>query len=166
MYSTRHHPLPAIPLPALSLVFGLLSAFVLPIHISAAAEPKTVEQLEIRFTQEKDLRRRARLALDILDLRFEAIRGFVATGTMLEANNTVLPSYEVALARLDEAVHAAAHAGTAKRIEVGLRRHMKDLEQLRMKVSSSERPLVEALAARVEKLREAVLYSIMHPKQK
>jgi hypothetical protein len=43
---------------------------------------------------------------------------------------------------------------------------MKDLEQVRMNVSSTERPLVEAVAARVEKVREAVLYSIMAPKPK
>jgi hypothetical protein len=148
------------------LLAGGLAAVLLLGVAARAAEPKTVEQVEAAFAQEKDLRKRAQLALQILDLRFEALRAFVATGTIIEANATLLRQYEAALERLDEAVKAADHAGTSKRVEVGLRRHMQDLEQTRMNVSVDERPLIEALAARVEKLREAVLYAIMAPKKK
>ena len=148
-------------------LMAALIAFAL-FHAAAvlAAETKSVENLEQTFAREKDARKRARLALEILDLRLDAVRAFVATGTMIEADNTVLPAYDAALSRLEQAVNTATHVGTSKRVEVGLRRHMKDLEQVRMNVSSTERPLVEAVAARVEKVREAVLYSIMAPKPK
>jgi hypothetical protein len=146
------------------LAAGLLVAALLSASASAA-EPKSVEQLETSFGQEKDQRKRAQLALQILDLRLEALRAFVGTGTMIEDNNTVLPPYDAALTRLRETVDAAAHAGTSKRAEVGLRRHMKDIEQVRMNVSAAERPLIEAVAGRVEKAREAVLYGLMAPKK-
>ena len=148
-------------------LMAALIAFTL-FHVSAAqaAEPKSAESLEQTFTREKDARKRSRLALEILDVRLEAVRAYVAKGTMLEEKNSVLPPYDAALARLAQAVKAADDAGTSKRVEVGLRRHMKDLEQVRMNVSSTERPLVEAMAARVEKAREEVLYSIMAPKKK
>jgi hypothetical protein len=133
--------------------------------ITACAEEKSVEQLERAFTHQKDHRRRARLAMDILDARLNAVRAFVSTGTMLEERAPVLSAYDAAVSRLDEAVHAAAHVGTSKRVEVGLRRHMKELEQIRANVSAMERPLIEALAAHVVKIREAVLYSIMAPKK-
>jgi len=150
---------------ALLLAASLSACFVLQLGATLAAEPKTVEQVEQAFLREKDHRKRARLALDILDLRLEAIRAYVGTGTMLEENNPVLNNYAEALQQLDEAVHLARHAGTSKRVEVGLRRHMKDLEQVRANVSATERPLVEALAAKLVSLRESVLYSIMAPKK-
>lgn len=148
------------------LLVAEFAAVLLLCGAAHAAEPQSVEQLETAFAQQKDLRKRAQLALQILDLRFEALRAFIATGTMIEENSPLIPQYDAALTRLDEAVSAAAHAGTSKRVEVGLRRHMKDLEQVRMNVSATERPLIEQLAARVEKVREAVLYGIMAPKKK
>ena len=150
----------------LLLTAGLSACLLLQPGTALAAEPKTVEQVEQAFAREKDHRTRARLALDILELLLEAIRAYVGTGTMLEETNPALNAYAAALTRLDDAVHTARHAGTSKRVEVGLRRHMKDLEQVRANVSAVERPLVEALAAKLVTLRESVLYSIMAPKKK
>jgi hypothetical protein len=133
---------------------------------SAAARPKTIEELERDFARENDQRKRARIALELLDRRLDAIRDFVSTGTMLEPENDLLPPYVETLDRLDKAVTAAAHAGTSKRVELGLRRHAREMEQVRMNVSVAERPLVEDVSARLEKVREKVLYSIMSPKKK
>jgi hypothetical protein len=148
------------------LAASLLALLLLNLNSAAEAKPKTVEELERDFTQERDSRKRARIALEILDFRLVEVRAFVAKGVMLEADNTVLPAYEEALQRLDMAVHAAAHDGTSKRIELGLRRHLREMEQVRMNVSTAERPMIEAIAAKLTKLREAVLYSIMAPKKK
>lgn len=152
----------------LRLALPTLLAASLFLHLPAAraAEQKSVEKLEQVFTQEKDARKRARLALEILQLRLDALRAFVATGTMLQANSLELTQYDAAVTRLEETVNAASHAPTSKRIELGLREQMKDLEQVRMNVSSEERPRIEALAARIVKLREAVLYGLMAPKKK
>jgi len=144
---------------------GLSLAIFLQLFTAQAAEQKSLDELERVFTREKNQRKRARLALDILDLRLTAIRAYVATGTMLEEKAPALSAYEEGVSRLDQAVHAAAHVGTSKRVEVGLRRQLKDLEQIRANVSALERPFIEALAARVVKLRETVLYSIMAPKK-
>ncbi len=131
-----------------------------------AAEPKSLELLEQAFSQQKDSRKRARIALEILDLHLLSIRSFVATGTMMEENNSILPPYTAALARLSAANSEAAHTGTSKNIEVGLRRHSRELEQIQISVSSDERPLIEAVMKQVLQLREAVLYSVMHPPSK
>ncbi|MSO19113.1 MAG: hypothetical protein EXQ56_01400 [Acidobacteria bacterium] len=131
-----------------------------------SAEPKSLAELEQALSQQKDSRKRARLTLEMLDHHLLKIRTFVATGTMMEESNSILLSYTAALARLSAANSEAAHTGTARNIEVGLRRHSRELEQIQINVSSDERPLIEAVMKQVLQLREAVLYSVMHPPSK
>lgn len=133
---------------------------------ATAAESKSIEELERRFAREDDLRKRARIVLEILDQNLMDLRNFVGTGTIFEEDNRLLAAYDATLVRLAAAVREAAHAGTWKQVEVGLRRHMRELEQVRINVSALERPLIEALAARVVTARESVLYSIMNPPKK
>jgi hypothetical protein len=133
---------------------------------SFAAAEKTPEALEKQYETERNPRKRAEIARELMNQRLEELRAAVGTGTMLEQSSPSLEKYRAALERLGPAVREAAHTGTSKRTEVHLRSHIRELENLKINVSTMERPFLEKLLAPAIELREEVLYSIMHPPKK
>jgi hypothetical protein len=132
----------------------------------AAAEQKPPEALEKQYEAEKNPRKRAEIARELMNQRLEELRSRVSTGDMLEESSPPLEHYRAALERLGLAVREAAHTGTSKSTEVHLRNHIRELENLKISVSVMERPFLEKLLAPAIALREEVLYSIMHPPKK
>jgi len=135
---------------------------------SFAAAEKTPEALEKQYEAERNPRKRAEIARELMDQRLEELRATIGigTGTMLEESSLILEKYRAALERLGPAVREAAHTGTSKRTEVHLRSHIRELENMKISVSTMERPFLEKLLAPAIQLREEVLYSIMHPPKK
>ena len=133
---------------------------------SFAAAEKTPEALEKQYEAERNPRERAEIARELMNQRLQELRATIGTGTMLEESSLPLEKYRGALERLGPAVREAAHTGTSKRTEVHLRSHIRELENLKINVSTMERPLLEKLLAPAIQLREEVLYSIMHPPKK
>jgi hypothetical protein len=119
--------------------------------------------LEQAYELEPNPRKRADLARDLMDQRLETLGSFLSSGTMLEERSPRLGNYLAALDRLETAVQEAAHTGTSKRAEIHLRRHLNRLENFKLTVSVLERSVLEELIARLEEVREEVLYSIMFP---
>jgi hypothetical protein len=133
---------------------------------SFAAAEKTPEALEKQYEAERNPRKRAEIARELMNQRLEELRATIGTGTMLEESSLILEKYRAALERLGPAVREAAHTGTSKSTEVHLRNHIRELENLKISVSMMERPFLEKLLAPAIELREEVLYSIMHPPKK
>jgi hypothetical protein len=129
------------------------------------AEPKTPQEIEQQYDREKNPRKRAELARDLMDLRLKELRSTVSEGTMIQESSAEVSDYMSALERLADAVRAADHTGTSKQTEMHLREHSRELENLRLNVSSQEGKVVERALALVNELREEVLYSIMIPEQ-
>lgn len=131
----------------------------------AAAAEKSLEALEREYQAQKNPRKRAKLALAMMDRHLQQLHSAVKRGTALHKVNPVLEGYLAALDRLAVDAREAAHTGTSKSIEVELRRHVRDFENLKMNVSFLERAPLEKVIARVVQVREEVLYSIMHPRK-
>ena len=119
--------------------------------------------LEQRYDRESDNpRRQAGIAVDLLKHRFEQLRSAYYTGDP-ERQKEVVETYLGALDRLESAITAARHVGTSKNTEVFLRRHVRDLGNLKTNVSYFDRPEIEKLCERAAELRAQILYSIMNP---
>jgi len=146
-----------------------LTGFVLGLAMlvpSLAAVAKTPEILEKQYDAEKNPRKRAEIARGLMTLRLEELRAAIGTGNLLEESSLALEHYRAALDRLGPAVREAAHTGTSKSSEVHLRNHIRELENMKVRVSAMERPFFEKLLAPAVALREELLYSIMHPSKK
>ena len=121
--------------------------------------------LEQRYDRESDNpRRQTGIAVDLAKSRFEQLRSAYDTGDS-EQWTEALEDYRGAVDRLETAVTAARNVGNSKRAEVFLRRHSRDLENLKTSVSYLDRPEVEKLCDRAADLRERILYSILSPEE-
>jgi len=67
------------------------------------------------------------------------------------------------LDRLDKAAEENSNGGAAKKAEIRLREQIRALENLKMNISARQRNPIEKAMARVVKLHEEILYSIMMP---
>ncbi len=128
-----------------------------------AAEDKNPEAIEKEYLKESNPRRQANLARDLMKLRLEELHARLEIGTMLEPDSPELANYQKAIEWLGAAVHKASHAGTSKSAEQLLRDQIYDLNEFKMNLSAAERPLLEPIISRAVKLREEILYSLMHP---
>jgi hypothetical protein len=130
---------------------------------AAAEENQEALQLEQRYDRESDNpRRQTGIAVDLSKNRFEQLRSAYDTGDP-EQWQEALEAYRGAVDRLETAVEAAKNAGNSKKAEVFLRRHSRDLENLKTSVSYMDRPEIEKLCDRAADLRERILYSILNP---
>jgi hypothetical protein len=119
--------------------------------------------LEQRYDRESDNpRRQTEIAVDLSKNRFDQLRSVYDTGDP-ELWKESLEAYRGAVDRLETAVVAARNAGNSKKAEVFLRRHSRDLENLKTSVSYLDRPEIEKLCDRAASLRERILYSILNP---
>ena len=132
---------------------------------AAAEENQEAIKLEQRYDRESDNpRRQTGIAVDLAGSRFDQLRSAYDTGNS-ELQKEALEAYGEALDRLETAVAAARHVGNSKKAEVFLRRHGRDLENLKTNVSYLDRPEIEKLCERAAQMRELILYSIMSPKE-
>jgi hypothetical protein len=132
----------------------------------ARAAEKPPEVLEQEYQKQKNPRKRADIARDLMSQRLALLRKFIGTGTMLDESSAEISNYQSALDLLAAAVREAQHNGTSKDSETFLRSQMNGLEDLKLAVSAVERPLIDGLLANVTALREEILYGIMHPPEK
>ena len=144
----------------------LVLHLALGVSRSALAGEKSPEVLEQEYQDQKNPRKRADIAKELMTQRLAQLRAFVGTGTMLDESSPQIANYQSAFDRLASAVREAQHNGTSKNAETFLRTQMNGLENVKLAVSATERPLVEKLLSNVTALREEVLYSIMHPAEK
>jgi len=131
----------------------------------ASAAEKTPEQIEQRYDQEKNARKRAELARDLMDVRREQLRSALESGTLLQESTPELRNYLDALDRLGSAVREARHANTSKQSEMHLRSHLRELGNLKMDVSMAEREILDQVIKQVSDLREELLYGILVPEK-
>jgi len=132
---------------------------------AAAEENQEAIQLEQRYGRESDNpRRQTGIAVDLAISRFEQLRSAYDAGNS-ELQKEALEAYNGALDRLEKAVAAARNMGNSKKAEVFLRRHGRDLENLKANVSYLDRPEMEKLCERAAEMREQILYSIMNPEK-
>ena len=140
--------------------------FFLTAGTAAAAENQEALQLEQRYDRESgNPRRQTEIAVDLTQSRFEQLRSAYDDVGNSEQQKEALEAYRGALDRLGTAVAAARHVGNSKKAEVFLRRHGRDLENLKTNVSYLERPEIEKLLERAAEMRERILYSIMNPEK-
>ncbi|MBI3896087.1 MAG: hypothetical protein HY313_09170 [Acidobacteria bacterium] len=71
-----------------------------------------------------------------------------------------------ALERLEVAVRDASNFGVSKKAEISLRKQARILTDLKMHVSYLDKPAIDKILARVAKLHQEILYSIMNPPQR
>jgi hypothetical protein len=132
---------------------------------AAAEENQRAAQLEQRYEREGgNPRRQTEIAVDLTQSRFDQLRSAYDAGDS-EQQKEALETYRGALDRLGTAVAAARHTGNSKKAEVFLRRHGRDLENLKTNVSYLDRPEIEKLLERAAEMREQILYSIMNPEK-
>ena len=139
--------------------------FLIGNGIAAAEDNQEATQLEQRYDRESDNpRRQAGIAVDLTKSRFEQLREAYDAGDA-EQQKVAIDAYQSALERLEASVTAARHVGTSKKTEVFLRRHGRDLENLKLNVSYFVRPDIEKLSDRAAEVRQEILYSIMNPEK-
>jgi erythromycin esterase-like protein len=129
----------------------------------AAAAKKTPAMLEQEYQTQNNPRKQADIARKLLALRLEELRARIDTGQMLEESTPELAHYQAAVKILGAAVRKAAHTGTSKNAEKELRDQSHELDNLKIMVSSKERPLVNRLLTQVSDLRDKILYGLMLP---
>jgi len=128
-----------------------------------ASDEKNPEAIEKQVQEESNPRKRANLVRDLLKLRLDRLHSRIATGNMLESSSPELANYQIALEWLGTAVQKADHIGTSKSAEQLLRDQIYDLNDYKMSLSAAERPYLERIIARAVKLRQQILYGLMHP---
>jgi hypothetical protein len=129
----------------------------------ACAAEKPPEVLEQEYQREKNPRKQADLARQLIVQRLELLRARIGTGMMLEESTPEVDRYQTAIEMLGRATKQAAHTGTSKNAEKALRDQSHELDNLKILVSQGERPLIDHLLAEVSELREELLYGIMLP---
>ena len=148
------------------LPLWLRTACLMLLVLPCRAAEKSPEALEQEYDAQKNPRKRAEIARELMTQRLTQLREFISTGTMLDESSASIKNYQGALERLASAVRAAQHTGTFKSTETHLRTQLTGLENMKLAVSATERPLVEQVVSRVTALREEVLYILMHPPEK
>ncbi len=144
------------------MAWMILFFLVIGFEVAAAQGNQSAVLLEQRYDRETNPRRQAGIAQDLLKIRLEHLRSAYDTGEP-EPQKAALEAYRGALDRLGTAVVAARNAGASKNAEVLLRRHVRDLENLKTNVSYLDRPDIERLLQRATELRAQFLYSVMNP---
>ncbi len=130
---------------------------------SASSDDKGPEKLEAEYDHETNPKKRLKLAVELSDERLKEVRkAYDSEDTAKETAE--LDKYLSAIDRLEGAAKEPG-AGKSKDAEIHLRRQMRMLENIKMSASYSERGPLEKAAARVTKLHEQVLYSILNPKK-
>jgi len=147
-------------------VASLLSVlvFLYALQNAVASDEKNAESIEKQYQAEKNPRKRVKLALELLDERLRELHEFLDSNVMLDQSNTYLPNYLRALDSLSASTNEAAHAGTSKNVEMHLREHVREFENIKMRVSAAERPQIEKVLERLESERQRVLYGLMKPR--
>jgi len=123
------------------------------------------ELFEQQYAKESNPRKRADLAKKIAKQRLEELRTRIANGIMLEQASPELQKYQEIIEGLGDSVREAAHNGTTKSAEKFLRDQIHTLDDLKMNLSSSERPFLEKIIERTDALREEMLDALMRPRQ-
>lgn len=129
------------------------------------AKEKSADALQRDFQNEKNPKKRASIAMELMDVRLKELRDFLGSGTMLQEPSPPIDNYASALDRLVASVRESANVGTSKSVEMHLRRHLREFENFKVNVSVAERPTIETVITRLLATREEVLYNIMHPKE-
>jgi len=146
------------------LHFVLVGFCMVGLALSAAwAAEKSAEMLERDYQKENNPRKQASIARKLLVQRLEQLRARIGTGLMLKKSSPELTHYQAAAKMLGTAVQKASHNGTSKDAEKELRDQSHELDDLKILVSASERPLVDRLLTQVSDLREEILYGLMLP---
>ena len=128
---------------------------------AALAEEKTPSQLEAEYDREQNPKNRVTIAVELIEERLEELR----SAYQKESADRVaaVRHYLSALDRLDKAAEENSNGGAAKKAEIRLREQIRALENLKMNISARQRNPIEKAMARVVKLHEEILYSIMMP---
>ncbi|OFW12262.1 MAG: hypothetical protein A3H27_02820 [Acidobacteria bacterium RIFCSPLOWO2_02_FULL_59_13] len=120
--------------------------------------------LEERYDSEPDPKQRVLIAIKLAEVRLKELQAAYKKGTPAPQKEAA-ENYLGAVDRLGKAASEAADMGYSKKAEQRLRHQLRELEDLKMAVSYQERPTVVEIAARVAKVQEKILYSIMQPRQ-
>jgi hypothetical protein len=145
------------------LISAVLGWFLVGSASSLCAEDKNSDALIRQIQKESNPRKQANLARQLIAKRLDQLHARIANGTMLQESSPQLTEYAQALEMLGSAVRAADHAGTTKSAEQLLRDQIHELDNLKMNVSSAERPFLVRIAGRAEAMREEFLHNLMHP---
>ena len=120
--------------------------------------------LEERYDSEPDPKQRVLIAIKLAEVRLKELQSAYKNGSPA-LQKEAAENYLGAVDRLAKAVSEAADMGYSKKAEQRLRHQLRELEDLKMAVYYQERPAVTDVAARVAKVQEKILYSIMQPRQ-
>ena len=140
---------------------GLADAWALSGRSRPSGEtPVLLEQL---YEREANPKKRADIAMDLMDMRLKLLGSAFKDGQGQQQQ--VVQDYLKAVGLLEKAVSGASHTGTSKKAEVHLRRHIREMEMLQISVSFYEREALDEVLSRITNLREEILYSIMNPRR-
>ena len=120
--------------------------------------------LEERYASEPEPKQRVLIAIKLAEVRLKELQSAYKNGSPA-LQKEAAENYLGAVDRLAKAVSEAADMGYSKKAEQRLRHQLRELEDLKMAVYYQERPAVTDVAARVAKVQEKILYSIMQPRQ-
>ncbi len=119
--------------------------------------------LEQKYNRETKPKNRVKIAINLTDVRLQLMRSAYDTMNS-EKEKEAIGQYLSAVDLLVQAVRSASDTGYSKRAEIHMRRHERELQQLKMSLSVMDRASVEKAAGKVTSLREEILYSIMNPR--
>ena len=140
---------------------GLADAWALAGRSRPSGSPALLEQT---YEREANPKKRVEIAMDLMDMRLKLLGSAFQDGQGQQPQ--AAQDYLKAVGLLEKAVSEASHTGTSKKAEVHMRRHIREMEMLRISVSFYEREALEEVLSRIMNLREEILYSIMNPQRK
>ena len=153
-----------------SFLLVLLTVLFLGTHAanmptSALAAERSLTQLEEEFSHEANPKRRVTLALEITEARLDILLAAYQGADPVKVKESSA-SYLTAIDRLDHAVQEPDIKGGTKDSEIGLRREIKSLGNLRLTLSAAEQPPLDSMLMKVTRLHERILYSLMNLEKK